>query len=283
MQDISLLNLHTAGNWKANAQPTGINVTDLAGYPRVVDWWFDTYGPYAVAAKTQAAYGRALDFVDVPAERAAPIFRRVLDGDPLDAAQARALDDHLFWYGVRRATAHNLPVKLHTGYYAGANHMPLGRLARNPSDVCELLAHAPDTTFVLMHICYPYQNEMVAIAKHWHNAVIDMCWAWIINPLASARFLEELLVTAPSTKVLTFGGDYLPVEPVVGHAAIARQGITQALSALVEDGCLTRKDAAELVDPIMRGNARRLFELDDKARALEQAPWLAAPAGASQT
>jgi hypothetical protein len=100
-----------------------------------------------------------------------------------------------------------------------------------------------------------------------------MCWAWIINPLAAKDFLKKLLVTASSNKLLPFGGDYIPVEPVLGHAAIARRGIAQALVELVDEGWLTSADAMSLVDPICHGNARRLFNLDGKTEALRKAPW----------
>ena len=51
---------------------------------------------------------------------------------------------------------------------------------------------------------------------------IDLCWAWIINPLATARFVREFLVAAPASKLFTFGGDYENVETIVGHAKVAR-------------------------------------------------------------
>jgi predicted TIM-barrel fold metal-dependent hydrolase len=278
MQDISLLSLHQPDQWRALSRPAGITVGDLSDHHRVIDWWFATYGPYAVAVKSQAAYGRALDFDDVPAERAAEPFRRLINGDALAPTDRKAVEDHLFWYGVRKATACGLPVKLHTGYYAGQNGMPMARPAGNPSEVTEILRKAPDTTFVLMHIGYPFQEQMVAIAKHWHNAVIDMCWAWIIDPESSVRFLRSMLLTAPNNKVLTFGGDFIPVEPVVGHAMVARRGIALALTGLVRDGWLTRAQAVELVEPIMRGNAHRIFGLATRAKALETAPWLATSA-----
>ena len=63
-----------------------------------------------------------------------------------------------------------------------------------------------------MHIDYPYQDEAIALAKHYSNVWIDMCWAWIINPAAGVRFLKEFIMAAPASKVLTFGGDYRPVE-----------------------------------------------------------------------
>jgi predicted TIM-barrel fold metal-dependent hydrolase len=115
---------------------------------------------------------------------------------------------------------------------------------------------------------------MVASGKHWDNALIDMCWVWRVSPVASARFLLHFLATAPANKILMFGGDYIPVEPVVGHAAIARRGIGIAFSGLVRDGWLSLADAVELVEPIMRGNAARLFHVEAKGRALATAPWL---------
>jgi predicted TIM-barrel fold metal-dependent hydrolase len=273
MQDISLLNLHTPEQWRRNAEPTGIRVTGLSDYHRVLDWWFDTYGPYAVAAKSQAAYGRRLDFADVPAEQADAPFARLIAGEQLSGDDRKLIEDHLFWYGVRKATQMGLPVKLHTGYYAGHNGMPMARLATNPGDVTELLRRAPDTTFVLMHIGYPFWEQMVAIAKHWHNAVIDMCWAWIIDPESAVRFLRSMLVTAPCSKVLTFGGDFIPVEPVVGHAMVARRGIALALTGLYRDGWISKSQALDLVEPIMRGNAHRIFRLTEKAKKLAEAPW----------
>jgi hypothetical protein len=275
MQDLSILSFSPFGgsNWKWMTDRDGRQARDLAGWHGVIDHYFEPYGPYAVAVKTQVAYSRRLDFADVPADQAAPPFGRLLAGDPLSAEERKTVDDHLFWYGVRRAAQHGLPVKLHTGYCAGQDNMPLDRVSANPADVSALLRRAPDTTFVLMHIGYPYQEPMLALAKHYHNAVIDMCWSWIINPAAAGRFLRDFLVTAPANKILTFGGDYIPVEPVVGHAAIARRGLTQALQALVNDGWLSLAEAVELVEPVMRGNARRIFRLAEKERALRQVPW----------
>ena len=109
---------------------------------------------------------------------------------------------------------HTLPVKLHTGYYAGQNSMPLARLQHNPGSAAELCRLSPDTQFVFMHICYPYYEEMLAVAKQWTNAHIDMCWSWIISPVAAKDYLKKHFLTAPTNKVLPFGGDYIPVEPV---------------------------------------------------------------------
>ncbi len=273
MQDISFLGMHLDPEIETFAGPAGKEVRDLADWHGVIDWWFETYAPYAVAVKSQGAYRRGLDYEDVPPERAEPLFRRMLAGEALAAAEQKDLEDHLFWYCVRCATEHRLPVKLHLGYYAGENYMPVGRVAENVAQASDLCRRSPDTRFVFMHIAYPCWQDLMAVAKHYASAYVDMCWAWIIDPASSKEFLKRFLVTAPANKVLPFGGDYIPVEPVVGHARLARHGVARALWELVEEGWLEARDALDLVEPILRGNARALFRLDEKEKNLAAAPW----------
>lgn len=83
---------------------------------------------------------------------------------------------------------------------------------------------------MLRHRGYPCQEQVLARARHYANAVVDLCRAWIINPSATERAVRDFLVTAPANKLLTFGGDDIPVEPVVGHAAPAREGLRRARS-----------------------------------------------------
>lgn len=273
MQDLSILGMYAGPDFKQFGKPTGITVKSLADWRRVIDWWFDKYAKYAVAVKSQHAYYRDIDYAKAPAKDAEAPFAKRLENKHPSPAGRKALEDHLFWYAVDKATEHNLPVKLHTGYYAGQGRMPLDRLINNPGSATSLCRTAPKTRFVFMHICYPYYEELISVAKQYTNAYVDMCWSWIINPVAAKDFLKKCLVTAPANKILTFGGDYIPVEPVLGHAAIARRGITQALSELVEEGWLTLPDALELIDPIMRGNARSIFDIEAKTKALKSAPW----------
>jgi predicted TIM-barrel fold metal-dependent hydrolase len=274
MQDISVLGMHMGPNIEAYAPPAGIDVNDLQDWHSVIDWWFESYGKYAVAVKSQAAYSRNIDYSDVPAEKVEKTFKRKLNNDPITDQEKKDLQDHLFWYSVRKATDHNLPVKIHTGYYAGHNRMPLGRLQRNAAAACDLCRLAPDTRFIFMHINYPFYEDLIAVAKHYTNCYIDMCWSWIINPVASMNFLKGYLVTAPTNKVVTFGGDYIPVEPVIGHVDLARKGIALALAGLVEEGWLSLDTALNSVEAIMRGNARQIFDLEAKTRRLQRAPWL---------
>jgi predicted TIM-barrel fold metal-dependent hydrolase len=264
--DLLMSDLHISGmieeDWNPRyAREAGIDVRTLDDWHRVIDYWIATYGKKSVAVKSTMAYHRDIDCVRTPPEDVEKVFLKKLNKAPLTPAEQKALEDHLFWHAVDRATGMGLPVKLHTGYYVGHGRMPLRRVRGNPAAVCELCRLSPETRFVLFHICYPYYEEMLSIAKHYPNAYMDMCWSWIINPLAAKDFLKKYLVTAPANKIFTFGGDYIPVELVPGHAAIARQGITLALSELVDEGWMTLKEAMNLTDVIMHRNARKLYRL----------------------
>lgn len=274
MQDISIVGMFSGPNFRQYGPAVGIDVKSLPDWHRVIDWWFERYAQYAVAVKSQHAYSRDIDYARVPAEKAEPVFQKVLQQDPVRPEERKLLEDHLFWYAVDKATAHHLPVKLHTGYYAGQNSMPLARVQHNPGSAAELCRLSPDTQFVFMHICYPHYEAMLALAKQFANAHTDMCWSWIINPIAAKDYFKKHIVTAPANKLLPFGGDYIPVELVLGHAAMARHGIAQALVELVDEGWLTLTDALDLIDTILHGNARRIFNLSQKLEALKNAPWL---------
>lgn len=263
MQDLSLVAYTTALDLPAIERATGYLPRTLDGMEAAQDWFFDRYAARAVAVKSQAAYSRRLDYAEVPRDVAGPLFDRLARGERLAAADRKAAEDYLMRRAIGLATRHRLPVKLHCGYYAGYGRMPLGRVRQNASDLCPLLADFPETTFALMHIGYPYQDEYIALAKHYPNAHVDLCWAWIINPAATARFVAEFLVAAPASKLFAFGGDYAHVEPIVGHAQIARQGLGQALEQLVQTGWLAQEEALGLIEPLMRGNARRVFRLDE--------------------
>jgi predicted TIM-barrel fold metal-dependent hydrolase len=259
LQDLSFFHFTFLTDVDGMGRECGIEVGALTDYLRVIDGYFERHAREAVAVKNQGAYSRRLDFDEVPPEAAAPLFARRRVGETLTEAEEKALQDCVFHHCVRRAIDHGLPIKLHTGYYAGRNRMPLERVGRNPADLCPLLTRYPEGRFVLMHIGYPYQDEMIALAKQYANAFIDLCWAWIICPAACVRFTAEFLTAAPANKLLGFGGDYIVIEPVLGHARMARHGLVLALSALVEDGWMSMPEATAAAERVLRTNGLELF------------------------
>ena len=280
MQDLSFVALASANDIPPIAAAAGRDVSSLRDWHEVIDWCFDTYGPRAIAMKNQAAYGRKLDYAQVPAEDAAPVFERHLkDPKSLTKDEQKTIQDHLFHYCLDKAAEYKLPVKLHTGYYAGHGHMPLHRVRHNAGDMCDLLMAHKDVNFIMMHIMYPYQDEAIAIAKHHPNAYVDMCWAWIINPLASVRFVKEFVAAAPANKLLTFGGDYMYAELVPGHARLARHGLGQAVNELFEEGWVEREHVKPLIERLMRGNAHELFDYENRLAAWDPTSEIGDPLG----
>lgn len=279
-QDINFLAIHMADSiveMERIVKTTGKGISDirnLGDWLGVIDWWFNKYAPYAVAIKSQAAYNRGLDYEFVTHEDADAVIKKIIKSDKVTAEEKKLLQDFLFWYCVKLANKYDLPVKLHLGYYAGNNNMPLGRVAENPAQASELCRKSPDTRFVFMHIAYPFYQDLIAVAKHYSNAYIDMCWVWAIDPVSAKEFLKRYLVSVPVNKILTFGGDTFIVECTLGYAKAARHGIWRSIVELVKEGWIDKKDAFEFIDPIMHGNARRIFNLKMKTVKLRKAPWL---------
>ncbi len=254
-------------------EKAGIKVRDLGDWHGVIDWWFDWYGQRSVAVKVSSAYSRNIDFKRTSMEDVRSIFAKKMAGKELEPREQKMLEDHLFWYVVDRATELDLPVKVHTGYYAGAGYMPLNRVGGNPGAACDLCRESPETRFVFFHIAYPYYEDMLAVAKQYPNAILDMCWAWIVNPLAAKDFLKKFILTVPLNKITSFGGDYIPVELVPGHARMARQGIALALSELVNENWISLDEATWMTDHLMHENARKIYLSGDKKEALEKINW----------
>ncbi|MFC3320691.1 amidohydrolase family protein [Mesorhizobium cantuariense] len=261
-QDISILELSrcSAADIVKVEGETGLHIRSFEGWLAAIDHYFERYGKQAVAVKYQGAYSRRLNFEHVSERSAAEFFKSHHAERPFIGPHGeKVLQDYLFHYCVKKAGEYGLPVKLHTGYFATRDSMPLARVKNNAADLCSLLQDYPGVRFILMHIGYPYQDEIIALCKQYSNAYVDLCWAWIVNPVACVRFLTEFLVAVPSNKVLTFGGDYIMVENVVGHSVIARKGISETLSSLFLKNWVGRSEVPELAARLMNGNARDVF------------------------
>ncbi len=283
MQDIGISGMFSAFSWskdvgpqiKLLSGPAKIKVKTLKDWYRVVDWWFEKYGKYAVAAKSVNAYRRNIDYDRVGLSEADSIFSKRVNNTALSEEEEKKLEDHLFWYTTQVAADHGLPIKIHTGYYSGYDYMHLTNVSKNPAYAAEMCLHGRvgGRKFVFLHIAYPYQHEMVAVAKHYSNAYVDLAWAWIIDHTATRQFLKQYLTAAPINKIFCFGGDYIPVELTVGHAYVARLGISQVLTELVDEGYYSEEEAIEVAWKIMYKNAREFYRLDEKEKLLKDVKW----------
>ena len=256
--------LKIATQWDTNvlARILGSEITCLDDAHNAIAAALNKWGDRAISIKDPCAYWRNLDFHAVSDVDASKIMTRyLLNKDSVSADEYNQVGNNLFRYALKESERYNLPVKIHTGYVAGANHMNLHRVKKNLEHLQSVISDFPNIRFILMHITYPLHNELLAMAKHFSNVYVDMCWSWIIDPITSTEFLSKFLVSVPRNKIFTFGGDFSPVELIPGHALMAREGIARSIDQLLKDDYIQQNEVEALIAKLMNGNASQFFNL----------------------
>jgi hypothetical protein len=249
-------------------EEVGVEVKDLLSLREAMTALFAKYAPCAIAVKAQHAYNRTLlwrEREDADVER---VLQKRLKGENVSEEERLCLGDWGWARGVELAVEHNLPFKIHTGYYAGHSRMPVDFI--RGGNLCALLAKYPKARFVLMHISYPYNDELVALAKHYPNVYADLCWAWSIDPFSSCDFVRRMIHAAPANKLFAFGGDTRFPNASLAYSIQARQWLTCALQAEVDDGLMTEKQAMALATRFMRTNQEECFDLERTRAAIAE-------------
>lgn len=244
------------------AQDVGVEVKDLSSLRQAMEAVFDKYGRVAIAVKAQHAYVRTLRWHPRQDSEVEAVLQKVLRQQPVTPEEKLCLGDWCWARGVELAGEYNLPFKTHTGYYAGWGQMPVHYIPAG--NLWELLATYPGTRFVLMHIAYPYSDELVALAKRYPNVYVDMCWAWSIDPYSAGDFLRRFLHAAPINKLFAFGGDTHLPWAAVAYATQARQGLLRALQAEIADGYLSESEAMRVATLVMRENQYECFDVEGR-------------------
>jgi hypothetical protein len=218
----------------------------------------------AVALKSGLAYQRTLRYERVTRGEAEDEFRGVLEtrhmGNylPRVFAAGRNLQDYMMHFILRLASRKNLTFQFHTGIQEGTGNL---LYHSDPVLLSNLFLEYPDVDFDLFHIGYPYQGVVGVLAKNFPNVFIDMCWAHIVSPQASVDALVEWLDAVPVNKISAFGGDYLFVDGVCGHQAMARENVSRSLARKVADGCFDLDRAKEIAGMLFFSNPLKIFKL----------------------
>ena len=239
---------------------TGIQVKNLATLREGMAALFAKYGPTAIAVKSQAAYDRTLLWQERGEAEVANALSKAVHGLTLNEEERLCLGDWGWACGAELCAQYNLPFKIHTGYLAGNGNMQIDGV--RAAHLSALIRKYPQTRFVLMHTAYPYSGELAAMAKHYANVYVDLCWAWSIDPHSTTDFVRRMIHTVPSHKLFLFGGDTYWPNAAVAFAMQARAGLTRVLQAEINDGLLTECEAIALADRFMQGNQRECFDIE---------------------
>lgn len=239
---------------------TGIACDTLGGWLKATDLYFETYAHLCCSIKIALGYRGSLDFSpDVSLKTAEKYFNSHYTGETVDYQSVRPLVDYMFFHIIKKAAEYRLPLKFHTGLYAGCNEVDLAAQEGNVMHLARLAAAHPECRFIAMHIAYPFQDQLVMAVKQIVNLYADMSWAWVVDTQAAADFVRKVLCAAPVVKVTGFGGDYSLAENAYGHLELARRAIARVLDDMESSGYFDRDEAAEAGRFLLRESAVLLY------------------------
>ena len=138
--------------------------------------------------------------------------------------------------------------------------MPISRIPAG--NMCDLFARYLDAKFVLMHISYPYTDELVALAKHYRNIWVDLCWAWEHRSVQFPRLFAAVPARCPIKQVVLRLAE-IPIGPQARWRMRYKQRneIRRALEGEITDGYMTEAQAMQIATRIMRDNQYACFDV----------------------
>jgi hypothetical protein len=221
----------------------------------------------AVAVKFLCAYARALDFAVVEEAAATPVYARAVKGEALSEVEQKLLEDYLFSAIAIAAGAQQLVVHIHTGIGDGPY---FNNAHANPALLEEALnSHAlRKTSFVLLHGGWPYHEVAQAMIDKPNTWADFSAQTFYLGTHQLAEVLRDWLSWHPE-KVL-FGTDaYSDADSPLTDweekeflmTAKARRALAIALTAMLQNGEITRERALEIARQVLRDNAMKLYGL----------------------
>jgi predicted TIM-barrel fold metal-dependent hydrolase len=219
----------------------------------------------AVAVKYEAAYLRSLDFDSASEIEARRVYSKYARGGVPGTAEYKTLQDFLFRYIAQEAGRLAMAVHIHSidgagSYYkqSGSNPLLLESAFNDPA--------LRKTNFVIVHGGYPFTRNTASLMSKPNVYADFSAQTFLLYPRALSEVLRNWLEFYPD-KVL-FGTDAFALTPEVGWEeggwlanSTARQALALALTAMMNDGEITRDRALELARMVMRENALRLYNL----------------------
>jgi len=211
----------------------------------------------AVGLKNSMAYGRSIDYENVPLEKAIVLFEK---SQQLNADEEKALQDFMFHWFLEKAAKFNLPVQIHTGYLAGnGNQLDNGK----PIKLNNIFLQHPKIKFDLFHGGFPWTGEFVALGKMFSNVYLNLVWLPQISKERALVTFDEMLDCVPYNKIL-WGGDCHFIEETVGSLEFGKLVVCEVLAKRVNAGQMDEATAKKIITGIFRKNAVELFRLEQR-------------------
>ncbi len=217
-----------------------------------------------VALKSIIAYRTGLAVSATPRAAAYAAFG-ALKAEAVASGRVRIADkpflDYFLLIALGWAADERFPVQLHTGFGDPDVSLPTA----NPVVLREVLQDARyrGAPLVLLHAGWPYVRELSYLASVYPNVFLDLGLA---IPFAAAELdgvVRHALALAPAAKVL-YSSDGFAIPEHAWFAAVhGRRALGRVLTSLIDVGALDEEDAREMADLILRGNARRLYALNE--------------------
>ena len=218
-----------------------------------------------VAVKFEAAYLRKLDFGDPDAAAARSVYAKYIAGGEPSHAEYKNLEDFLFRQIAREAGRLGMAVHIHAVEGFGGSY----RISGSDPLLLESALADPTlrkTAFVIIHGGGIFAAKTGALLART-NVYADFS---ILPQIYSAAMLADILrawLTQYPEKVL-FGSDAFANGPNAGWelsawlaSTTARRALAIALTAMLDDGEITRPRAQEIATMVLRTNAANLYKL----------------------
>jgi hypothetical protein len=218
----------------------------LQSFERVLDMM---PGRHMVALKNALAYDRSVNFDNVDEDLA----RTAWGKRAPSALERKAFGDVVIDRLCRLAGERGIPSQMHLG-------TALIRTSR-PLEAAGLIERNPKTRFLLMHLAYPWTDELLGMAFVYRNIWIDLTWSWLISPSRFIGSLRQAIDVLPDESRMMLGGDTWHVEEAYGAITLARRLIGEALEQSVKAGQFRASDAERLARKILYDNAASFFRL----------------------
>jgi uncharacterized protein len=230
---------------RAGAQPRSFD-DYLAALPLLLD---RLPGLHKVGLKNALAYDRSVNFDNLDMDLARSAWGKA---DP-SPAEKKAFGDVVVDRLARLAGERDLPFQMHLGSGLIRGSRPL--------EAAGLVERNPRTRFLLMHLAYPWSDELLGMAFVYRNIWIDLTWSWLLSPSRFRVAFREAIDVLPDESRMMLGGDTWHAEEAYGAIRLARRLISETLESCVRERDFRASDAERLGRKILHDNAGAFFKI----------------------